>query len=61
MQATVRDWHPESGGSASLDDGRTVVLPPEALEGSGFRFLRVGQRVRLHLDETGGVSRVELP
>ncbi|MGB8649578.1 MAG: hypothetical protein WCD35_02840 [Mycobacteriales bacterium] len=59
-QATVREWDPARGGSAFLDDGTVVVLPPECLQGSRFRFLRLGQRVRLVLDE-GVVVRVDLP
>jgi hypothetical protein len=59
-QATVRDWGPE-GGSAFLDDGRVVVLPLECLQGSVFRFLRLGQRVALVRDDDGVVVRVDLP
>ena len=46
VQATVRDWSPETGGTALLDDGQVVPLPA-SLEGSPFRLLRSGQRVRL--------------
>lgn len=48
--ATVRDWDPEHGGSAFLDDGTVVLLQPQCLQDSVFRFLRPGQRVRLTLD-----------
>jgi hypothetical protein len=51
VQATVRDWQPGIGGSALRDDGTVVTLPPECLRGSVFRFLRVGQRVRLTLED----------
>jgi hypothetical protein len=59
-QATVRDWDADSGGSALLDDGTVVALPPDCLAGSVFRFLRLGQRVRLVVQD-GRVVRVELP
>ncbi|MCU1601443.1 MAG: hypothetical protein JWO22_2152 [Frankiales bacterium] len=56
-QATVRTWD-AAGGSAYLDDGSVVALPPEALEGSAFRFLRPGQRVQVVSTEP---VRVDLP
>jgi hypothetical protein len=60
-QATVRSWDAaDLGGSALLDDGTRVLLPPRCLQGSVFRFLRVGQRVTLTFDgET--VVEVGLP
>lgn len=60
VQATVREWDPGAGGSALLDDGSVAVLPPECLRASVFRFLRLGQRVRLTLDD-GVVVAVDLP
>jgi hypothetical protein len=59
-QATVRDWDEATGGSALLDDGTVVELPPECLQDSVFRFLRLGQRVRLVVTD-GRVARVDLP
>jgi cold shock CspA family protein len=59
-QATVRSWDPETGGTVFLDDGTVVEVPREALQGSVFRFLRAGQRVRLELEE-GVVVAVGLP
>lgn len=59
-QATVRDWDRERGGSAFLDDGTVVVLPADCLQGSVFRFLRLGQRVALEL-ERDVVVGVDLP
>lgn len=58
--ATIRTWDPESGGTAFLDDGTVVEVAPAALEGSAFRFVRPGQRVRAELVE-GLVVRVDLP
>lgn len=60
MQATVRDWNPAEGGSAFLDDGTVVTLPPDCLKGSPFRFLRLGQRVQLTV-EGDRVVAVGLP
>ncbi len=59
-QATVRDWDPIRGGSAYLDDGTVVLLPPECVQGSVFRFLRLGQRIALELRDDA-VVRVDLP
>lgn len=60
VQATVRHWSPETGGSALRDDGTSVVLPPGCLRDGPFRLLRVGQRVRLELVD-GQVVHVDLP
>lgn len=59
-QATVRSWDEGDGGSAYLDDGTVIEIPRDALQGSVFRFLRSGQRVRLVLDD-GEVVAVDLP
>lgn len=56
MQATVATYDPStSAGSVLLDDGVELPFGPEALEGSGLRLLRPGQRVRL---ETAGEEAV---
>lgn len=60
VQATVRDWTEGVGGSALLDSGRALVLSPECLQDSTFRFLRSGQRVAVELREDV-VVRVDLP
>lgn len=59
-QATVRTWDAELGGTAFRDDGTVVVLPPESLQGSPFRFLRPGQRVALTVAD-GVVVSLDLP
>ena len=59
-QATVRTWDPDVGGSALLDDGSVIELPAGALQGSVFRFVRPGQRVRLEVED-GVVVVVALP
>ncbi len=56
---TVRQWD-VSGGSAFADDGAILPLAPDALQGSGFRFLRVGQRVRI-ATAPSGETRLSLP
>lgn len=52
MQATVSSFDPATrAGAVLLDDGVEIPFGSEALAGSGLRFLRPGQRVRL---ETSG-------
>jgi 2-phospho-L-lactate guanylyltransferase len=58
--ATVRDWDPNVGGSAFRDDGSIVVLGRDCLQDSGFRFLRVGQRLRV-ASAPDATTRVALP
>jgi hypothetical protein len=60
LHATVRDWRPSRGGSALLDDGTPVRLPLDCLQGSVFRFLRPGQRIRVVLVDDE-VTEVGLP
>jgi 2-phospho-L-lactate guanylyltransferase len=46
MQATVHRYDPETRtGSVLRDDGRELVFGAPALESSGLRLLRVGQRL----------------
>ena len=56
VQATIHRIEPDGSGSALLDDGLEVVVPPGAALASGLRHLRVGQRVSVELDEAGGVA-----
>jgi hypothetical protein len=58
--ATIRTWDPEGGGTALLDDGSVLEVAPDALQGSSFRFVRPGQRVRAEIVD-GVVVRVDLP
>ena len=53
VQATVHRIEPDGSGSALLDDGLEVTMPPGAATASGLRHLRVGQRVSVELDDTG--------
>ena len=60
VQATVKHYDAATGaGTVLLDDGRELALPGGALEGSGLRLLRLGQRVHLVLDD-GDVTGVRL-
>lgn len=55
MQATVRSFDAASGtGSVLLDTGVELRFLGQALTGSGLRLLRIGQRVRVRLDASGG-------
>ena len=60
VTGTVRTWDSGSGGSAFRDDGSIVQLGRDALQDSGFRFLRVGQRVRV-ATAPDSTARVALP
>ena len=57
MQATVRFFDERTRtGEVLLDDGSAVPLPARAFDASGLRLLRLGQRVRLRLDEAGAIE-----
>lgn len=48
------------GGDALLDDGSLVTFDAAAFEPSGLRLLRIGQRVRLRMNESGAVEFITL-
>lgn len=57
MQATVRNFDSRTrSGEVLLDDGQVLAFASAAFDASGLRLLRLGQRVRLRLDEAGAVS-----
>jgi hypothetical protein len=57
VQATVRSFDPRTRiGEVLLDDGRALAFPARAFDASGLRLLRLGQRVRLRLDDEGVVT-----
>jgi 2-phospho-L-lactate guanylyltransferase len=58
--ATVKTWDPTDGGAAYRDDGSVLELPVDSLQDSGFRFLRVGQRVRV-ATAPDATTRLALP
>jgi cold shock CspA family protein len=54
MQATVSGFDPGTrSGRVLLDDGIELDFAPAALEGSGLRLLRPGQRVRVDVAGEG--------
>lgn len=60
MQATVSSFDPATrSGTVLLDDGVQLPFPGTALEGTGLRLLRLGQRVRLRVSGEGESLRVE--
>ena len=56
VQATIHRIADDGSGSALLDDGVEVDLPPDAAQRSGLRHLRVGQRVSIERDESGAAA-----
>lgn len=51
MQATVSSFDPStSSGAVLLDDGVELSFAADALQGSGLRLLRPGQRVRVETE-----------
>lgn len=62
MQGTVASYDAQTrSGMLLLDDGTQVAFPSTALDTSGLRMLRPGQRLRIEYDESGLVARVTLP
>jgi len=54
-QGTVKDYELDRReGSLLLDDRTEVLIDPTSTEGSGIRYLRIGQRVSLEVIEQGG-------
>ncbi len=61
MQGVVKVYDAETGVGIILrdDDRSEVLLKPGSLEGSMFRFLRQGQRVRFDLVGDGDDAHAE--
>jgi len=54
-QGTVKDYDiEERAGSLLMEDRTEVHIDPTSMEGSGVRFLRLGQRVKFDLVEESG-------
>ena len=54
-QGTIRDYDIESKmGSLLMDDRTEVWIDPTTMEGSGVRYLRIGQRVVFDLADEAG-------
>jgi cell envelope opacity-associated protein A len=43
-----------------LDDGAVLEFSAQALQGSGLRLLRAGQRVRIGCDAGGAITAITL-
>ncbi len=53
-QGTVKEYFiDERTGSVLLDDHSEVIIDQDSTEGSGIRYLRVGQRVDFSIAEEG--------
>jgi cold shock CspA family protein len=54
-QGTVKDYFiDERSGSLLMDDRSEVAIDQDSTEGSGIRYLRVGQRVDFDVIEESG-------
>jgi hypothetical protein len=61
IQATVRDYDEATrSGDVLLDDGTVIGFEADAFDLSGLRLLRLGQRVRLDLDDAGRVRSLTI-
>ncbi|RZU49818.1 cold shock CspA family protein [Krasilnikovia cinnamomea] len=62
MQGTVATFDPQTHtGTLLLDDGTELAFGAEAFARSGLRLLRLGQRLSVRRDASGGVTGVQLP
>jgi CspA family cold shock protein len=62
MQGVIKSYDPVTGDGVVVCDTDLADydLAPDALEGSIFRMLRQGQRVRFELDATGRATHLNL-
>jgi hypothetical protein len=61
LQATVRHYDETTrGGDVLLDDGTAIDFDADAFDLSGLRLLRLGQRVRLDIDDAGRVRSLTI-
>ncbi|HTT50938.1 MAG TPA: hypothetical protein VMH35_06045 [Streptosporangiaceae bacterium] len=61
VQATVRSYDGGTrSGSVFTDDGTVLSFGAGALDGSGLRLLRRGQRVRIRCDQDGHIAALTL-
>ncbi len=59
MQATVSAFDASARtGSVLLDDGLEMSFDAPALDGSGLRLLRTGQRVMIETTGTGSAATI---
>jgi CspA family cold shock protein len=62
MQGVIKSYDPVTGDGVLVcdTDYKEYDLAPSALEGSIFRMLRQGQRVRFELDDSGRATGLNL-
>lgn len=62
MQGVIKSYDPVTGDGIVVSDAdfREYDLAPDALEGSVFRMLRQGQRVRFELTPSGLATGLHL-
>jgi cold shock CspA family protein len=62
MQGVIKSYDPVTGDGVLVcdTDFKEYDLAPTALEGSFFRMLRQGQRVRFQLDDSGRATGLNL-
>ncbi len=62
MQGVIKSYDPATGDGIVVreSDLNEFDLAPDALEGSLFRMLRQGQRVRFELDTEGRATALSL-
>jgi len=62
MQGVIKSYDPVTGDGVLVCDTnlQDYDLAPGALDGSVFRMLRQGQRVRFHLDGSGRAAGLNL-
>jgi len=62
MQGVIKSYDPGTGDGVLINEADLVDvdLADNALEGSIFRMLRQGQRVKFDLDDAGRATRLRL-
>jgi hypothetical protein len=61
IQATVRRYDERTRcGDVLTDDGAVMEFDAAAFDASGLRLLRLGQRVRLEMDDAGRVRSLTI-
>lgn len=62
MQGVIKSYDPVTGDGVLVNEAdlADVDLAEGALDGSVFRMLRQGQRVRFELDDQGRATRLSL-
>jgi len=61
LQGTIRNFDEVTkSGDLLLDDGSVVAFDAVAFASSGLRLLRLGQRVRLEIDDAGRVRSLTI-